>query len=83
MIRFAYVDFETPEAKVIATTLSEVQLDGRNLLIKDGTSLPVLPRHYRAIISVCLQETALLGDLPKRNRREPRETAKDRVRTLR
>ncbi|KAH0840196.1 hypothetical protein J3R83DRAFT_1197 [Lanmaoa asiatica] len=33
---FAYVDFETPEAKTIAITLSEGHLDGRNLLIKDG-----------------------------------------------
>lgn len=37
--RFAYVDFDTQEAKVIAITLSEGQLDGRNLLIKDGKSL--------------------------------------------
>ncbi|EJD00946.1 RNA-binding domain-containing protein [Fomitiporia mediterranea MF3/22] len=33
---FAYVDFSTPEAKIIAITLSEKNLDGRRLLIKDG-----------------------------------------------
>ncbi|CCL99407.1 uncharacterized protein FIBRA_01425 [Fibroporia radiculosa] len=33
---FAYVDFATPEAKLIAITLSENPLDGRRLLIKDG-----------------------------------------------
>ena len=35
--RFAYVDFETPEAKVKAIAMSEKNLDGRRLLIKDGT----------------------------------------------
>ncbi|KAG2115821.1 uncharacterized protein F5147DRAFT_769234 [Suillus discolor] len=33
---FAYVDFATPDAKVIAITQSERELHGRNLLIKDG-----------------------------------------------
>ncbi|KAF8437129.1 hypothetical protein L210DRAFT_3406132, partial [Boletus edulis BED1] len=33
---FAYVDFDTPDAKIIAIALSEGQLDSRNLLIKDG-----------------------------------------------
>ena len=36
---FAYVDFATPDAKVVAITLSERNLDGRRLLIKDGTLL--------------------------------------------
>jgi RNA recognition motif-containing protein len=40
MTRFAYVDFETPEAKLIEITLSEGHLDGRKLLIKDGKSIP-------------------------------------------
>ena len=35
-IRFAYVDFATPDAKTVAVTLSENPLDGRRLLIKDG-----------------------------------------------
>lgn len=34
--RFAYVDFETPEAKAKAVAMSEKNLDGRRLLIKDG-----------------------------------------------
>ncbi|TFK46890.1 hypothetical protein OE88DRAFT_1637314 [Heliocybe sulcata] len=33
---FAYVDFASPDAKVIAITLSESELEGRRLLIKDG-----------------------------------------------
>jgi len=33
---FAYVDFETPEAKALAISLSEGHLEGRRLLIKDG-----------------------------------------------
>ncbi|VDB90101.1 unnamed protein product [Peniophora sp. CBMAI 1063] len=33
---FAYVDFSTPDAKVVAVTMSEQHLDGRKLLIKDG-----------------------------------------------
>ncbi|KAH7887434.1 hypothetical protein F5I97DRAFT_828079 [Phlebopus sp. FC_14] len=40
---FAYVDFATPEAKVVAITLSEGQLDGRNLLIKDGNDFKGRP----------------------------------------
>ncbi|GBE79615.1 RNA-binding protein [Sparassis crispa] len=35
---FAYVDFATADAKVIAITLSEKPLEGRRLLIKDGQS---------------------------------------------
>ncbi|TEB18600.1 RNA-binding domain-containing protein, partial [Coprinellus micaceus] len=35
-LRFAYVDFATPEAKTIAIALSEQPLVGRKLLIKDG-----------------------------------------------
>ena len=34
--RFAYVDFATPDAKVNAIAMSEKNLDGRRLLIKDG-----------------------------------------------
>ncbi|KAI5123378.1 hypothetical protein M0805_006086 [Coniferiporia weirii] len=33
---FAYVDFGTPDSKAIAVTMSEKNLDGRKLLIKDG-----------------------------------------------
>ncbi|KAL5488255.1 NOP13 [Sanghuangporus weigelae] len=33
---FAYVDFSTPDAKTLAISLSEKNLDGRRLLIKDG-----------------------------------------------
>ncbi|KAE9382762.1 hypothetical protein BT96DRAFT_845074, partial [Gymnopus androsaceus JB14] len=33
---FAYVDFATPDAKIVAVTLSEKPLIGRKLLIKDG-----------------------------------------------
>lgn len=33
---FAYVDFVNPDAKTIAITFSEKNLDGRRLLIKDG-----------------------------------------------
>jgi len=33
---FAYVDFATPDAKLVAITLSERNLEGRRLLIKDG-----------------------------------------------
>ncbi|TFK93579.1 RNA-binding domain-containing protein [Polyporus arcularius HHB13444] len=33
---FAYVDFASPDAKIIAITMSENPLDGRRLLIKDG-----------------------------------------------
>lgn len=36
ILRFAYVDFATPEAKVAAIAMSENPLDGRRLLIKDG-----------------------------------------------
>jgi hypothetical protein len=35
-VRFAYVDFATPEAKTLAIALSESPLTGRKLLIKDG-----------------------------------------------
>lgn len=38
--RFAYVDFATPDAKLTAITLSERNLEGRRLLIKDGNSDP-------------------------------------------
>ncbi len=34
---FAYVDFATPDAKTVAVTMSENHLEGRRLLIKDGT----------------------------------------------
>ncbi|KAF9226802.1 hypothetical protein BS17DRAFT_794241 [Gyrodon lividus] len=40
---FAYVDLATPDAKAIAITLSEGQLDGRNLLIKDGNNFDGRP----------------------------------------
>ncbi|KAL5527182.1 hypothetical protein ACEPAG_5973 [Sanghuangporus baumii] len=33
---FAYVDFSTPDSKALAISLSEKNLDGRRLLIKDG-----------------------------------------------
>ncbi|KZW04294.1 hypothetical protein EXIGLDRAFT_663804 [Exidia glandulosa HHB12029] len=33
---FAYVDFATPDSKQIAIAMSEGELDGRKLLIKDG-----------------------------------------------
>lgn len=36
--RFAYVDFATPDSKLVAISLSENPLDGRRLLIKDGQS---------------------------------------------
>ena len=36
---FAYVDFATPDAKLAAITLSERNLEGRRLLIKDGVYL--------------------------------------------
>ncbi|KAG6369492.1 hypothetical protein JVT61DRAFT_14385 [Boletus reticuloceps] len=48
---FAYVDFETPDAKIIAIALSEGQLDSRNLLIKDGddfTGRPVKSKTERS-----------------------------------
>ncbi|EUC57699.1 RNA recognition motif protein [Rhizoctonia solani AG-3 Rhs1AP] len=44
---FAYVDFTTPEAQIIAITLSEKNLDGRKLLIKKGddfTGRPSAPK---------------------------------------
>jgi hypothetical protein len=37
---FAYVDFGTAEAKEAAIAKSEGHLDGRRLLIKDGTYVP-------------------------------------------
>lgn len=37
---FAYVDFATAEAKEAAIAKSEGHLDGRRLLIKDGTYVP-------------------------------------------
>ncbi|KAF9266206.1 hypothetical protein L218DRAFT_922729 [Marasmius fiardii PR-910] len=40
---FAYVDFATPDAKVIAVTLSERPLTGRKLLIKDGNDFTGRP----------------------------------------
>jgi RNA recognition motif-containing protein len=39
--RFAYVDFSSKDAKVIAITMSEGHLEGRKLLIKDGQSRPL------------------------------------------
>jgi hypothetical protein len=39
---FAYVDFGTAEAKEAAIAKSEGHLDGRRLLIKDGTYVPVM-----------------------------------------
>ncbi|KAI0053614.1 hypothetical protein FA95DRAFT_1552104 [Auriscalpium vulgare] len=44
---FAYVDFATPKAKAAAIALSEKNLDGRRLLIKDGddfTGRPEAPK---------------------------------------
>ncbi|THH05019.1 hypothetical protein EW145_g5103, partial [Phellinidium pouzarii] len=40
---FAYVDFVTPDAKAIAVTMSERNLDGRRLLIKDGSDFSGRP----------------------------------------
>ncbi|KAG2357966.1 hypothetical protein BDR07DRAFT_1296181 [Suillus spraguei] len=40
---FAYVDFATPDAKVIAITQSEQELHGRNLLVKDGNDFAGRP----------------------------------------
>lgn len=40
---FAYVDFATSDAKITAITLSEGRLDGRNLLIKDGSDFTGRP----------------------------------------
>ncbi|KAL5508456.1 NOP13 [Sanghuangporus vaninii] len=43
---FAYVDFGTPDAKALAISLSEKNLDGRRLLIKDGDDFsgrPTIP----------------------------------------
>ncbi|CAL1701000.1 unnamed protein product [Somion occarium] len=45
---FAYVDFATPEAKVVAITLSENHLDGRRLLIKDGDDFDGRPSTSKA-----------------------------------
>ena len=42
-IRFAYVDFATPEAKTLALALSESPLTGRKLLIKDGPQIYSYP----------------------------------------
>lgn len=45
--RFAYVDFATPDAKTLAITLSENNLDGRKLLIKDGACVGLFaPRFF-------------------------------------
>ncbi|KAF8607664.1 RNA-binding domain-containing protein [Ceratobasidium sp. AG-I] len=44
---FAYVDFSTPDAQTLAITLSERNLDGRRLLIKNGddfTGRPDAPK---------------------------------------
>lgn len=41
---FAYVDFSNSDAKVVAITLSEKNLDGRKLLIKDGIRAQYFPR---------------------------------------
>jgi len=40
---FAYVDFTTSDAKTIAISLSENNLDGRKLLIKDGSDFSGRP----------------------------------------
>ena len=40
---FAYVDFATPDAKLAAIALSERNLEGRRLLIKDGSFPPSCP----------------------------------------
>lgn len=37
VLRFAYIDFATAEAKTTAIKKTEEPLDGRRLLIKDGT----------------------------------------------
>jgi len=38
MVRFAYVDFATPELQKKALALSEMLFDGRKVLIKMGES---------------------------------------------
>ncbi|CAE6425526.1 unnamed protein product [Rhizoctonia solani] len=45
---FAYVDFTTPEAQIIAITLSEKNLDGRRLLIKKGDDFAGRPIALKA-----------------------------------
>jgi hypothetical protein len=45
-VRFAYVDFATPDSKVVAITLSEKHLLGRRLLIKDGTGFTSFHLEY-------------------------------------
>lgn len=47
--RFAYVDFATPEAKILAIALSESPLTGRKLLIKDGPQSYSYPFDVRQI----------------------------------
>lgn len=44
--RFAYVDFATPDAKTLAIALSENNLDGRKLLIKDGALVSLFALHF-------------------------------------
>ena len=46
-ISFAYVDFATPDAKLMAVTFSERNLEGRRLLIKDGDYLLFLFFFFR------------------------------------
>lgn len=45
---FAYVDFDTPEAVTIAVSMSENNLDGRRLLIKDSKSYEGRPKNENA-----------------------------------
>ncbi|KZS97833.1 hypothetical protein SISNIDRAFT_481720 [Sistotremastrum niveocremeum HHB9708] len=54
---FAYVDFETSDAKTVAITLSEGHLDGRKLLIKDGNDFTGRPAER-------LPSTAVAGEDP-------------------
>jgi RNA recognition motif-containing protein len=62
--RFAYVDFASPDAKTVAITLSENHLDGRRLLIKDGSfsSYAVSSRSY----IIYYTKAVTLQDAPRR-----------------
>ncbi|KAG8692593.1 hypothetical protein FRC09_011095, partial [Ceratobasidium sp. 395] len=64
---FAYVDFSTPEAQILAITLSEKNLEGRRLLIKNGndftgrpeaTKTPVKPEEEPAEASTEQQRSS-------------------------
>lgn len=62
MFSFAYIDFDTPEAKISALALSEQPLLGRKLLIKDGTNILNVPKSDISVIF--RQAKTLKDDLP-------------------